>query len=86
MFGLMPMPVCFGHHFLSKVSYPQIRTDDNLISILWSQPVSAQQIMIPNGEWRWVKHVDNAAVCRFASIFDVKLLSEFALVIDFLCG
>jgi len=37
-------------------------TDYTGISILWSQPVSALQVMSPDGKWRWVKHIDNAVV------------------------
>ncbi|EPS93318.1 hypothetical protein FOMPIDRAFT_1102120, partial [Fomitopsis schrenkii] len=31
-------------------------TDYTGISILWSQPVAALQIMSPDGKWRWVRH------------------------------
>ncbi|EIW79587.1 Clavaminate synthase-like protein [Coniophora puteana RWD-64-598 SS2] len=37
-------------------------TDFGSITILWSQPVSALQIQTTNGEWQWIKHVDNALV------------------------
>jgi isopenicillin N synthase-like dioxygenase len=37
--------------------------DFGSITILWSQPVSALQILSPDGKWRWVKHIDNALVC-----------------------
>ncbi|KAJ3537947.1 hypothetical protein NM688_g6592 [Phlebia brevispora] len=37
-------------------------TDFGSITILWSQPVSALQILSPDGKWRWIKHVDNALV------------------------
>ncbi|KAI1787060.1 Clavaminate synthase-like protein [Ganoderma leucocontextum] len=37
-------------------------TDDGTVTILYSQPVSALQIMSPDGKWRWVKHLDNALV------------------------
>ncbi|KAG6868130.1 hypothetical protein C0993_007334 [Termitomyces sp. T159_Od127] len=32
------------------------------MTLLWSQPVSALQILDPQGEWKWVKHIDNALV------------------------
>ncbi|TFY69355.1 hypothetical protein EVJ58_g450 [Rhodofomes roseus] len=32
------------------------------ISMLWSQPVAALQVMSPDGKWRWVKHIDNAVI------------------------
>ena len=33
---------------------------DNSISLLYSQPVSALQILGNDGEWKWVKHVEGA--------------------------
>jgi len=37
-------------------------TDFGSITILWSQPVAALQILSPNGQWKWIKHIDNALV------------------------
>lgn len=37
-------------------------TDFGSITILWSQPVVALQILSPSGRWQWVKHIDNALV------------------------
>ncbi|KAI0819369.1 hypothetical protein BC628DRAFT_1036591 [Trametes gibbosa] len=37
-------------------------TDFGTITILWSQPVSALQILSPDGKWRWIKHIPNALV------------------------
>lgn len=37
-------------------------TDIGSITILWSQPISALQIQLPDGKWKWVKHIDNALV------------------------
>ena len=37
--------------------------DQGLLTILWSQPVSALQIRDEDGKWRWVRHVGNALVC-----------------------
>jgi len=37
-------------------------TDFGSITILWSQPVAALQILSPDGKWRWIKHIDNALV------------------------
>ncbi|EGO01206.1 hypothetical protein SERLA73DRAFT_105822 [Serpula lacrymans var. lacrymans S7.3] len=36
--------------------------DFGSITILWSQPVAALQIMAADGNWRWVRHIDNALV------------------------
>ena len=38
--------------------------DIGTITILWSQPVSALQVMSPDGKWRWVRHINNALVRR----------------------
>ncbi|KAG6846304.1 hypothetical protein H0H93_014758 [Arthromyces matolae] len=37
-------------------------TDFGSLTLLWSQPVSALQILTPEGNWKWVKHIDNALV------------------------
>ncbi|KAG6888303.1 hypothetical protein C0995_009302 [Termitomyces sp. Mi166 len=37
-------------------------TDFGSLTLLWSQPVSALQILDPQGKWKWVKHIDNALV------------------------
>jgi len=46
----------------SKNVWLKGHTDFGSITILWSQPVSALQILSPDGKWRWVKHIDNALV------------------------
>ncbi len=30
--------------------------------MLWSQPVSALQIRSPDGQWKWIRHIENALV------------------------
>ncbi|OSC99250.1 Clavaminate synthase-like protein [Trametes coccinea BRFM310] len=37
-------------------------TDFGTITILWSQPVSALQILSPDGKWKWIRHIPNALV------------------------
>jgi len=37
-------------------------TDLGSVTILWSQPVAALQIMSAEGRWKWVKHIENALV------------------------
>lgn len=37
-------------------------TDFGTITILYSQPVAALQILTADGSWKWVKHIDNALV------------------------
>ncbi|KAJ8083105.1 hypothetical protein PM082_008974 [Marasmius tenuissimus] len=46
-------------HDLSKVSES---FDFGSITLLYSQPVSALQILGSDGKWRWVKHVENAII------------------------
>lgn len=36
--------------------------DIGTVTVLWSQTVSALQILCPDGKWRWIKHIDNALV------------------------
>ena len=37
-------------------------TDSGTITLLWSQPVVALQIMSPDGKWRYVRYVPNGIV------------------------
>ncbi|KAK0495457.1 Clavaminate synthase-like protein [Armillaria luteobubalina] len=37
-------------------------TDIGSITILYSQPVAALQMLTSSGEWKWVKHLENALV------------------------
>ncbi|KAF9011703.1 hypothetical protein BDQ17DRAFT_1232931 [Cyathus striatus] len=37
-------------------------TDIGTVSILYSQPVSALQILTKDGTWKWVRHVENALI------------------------
>ncbi|KAI0658180.1 Clavaminate synthase-like protein [Cubamyces menziesii] len=46
----------------SKNVWLKGHTDIGTVTILWSQPVSALQILCPDGKWRWIKHIDNAIV------------------------
>jgi hypothetical protein len=38
----------------------KLNVTDNSISLLYSQPISALQILTKDDEWRWVKHVEGA--------------------------
>ncbi|KAJ6453604.1 hypothetical protein C8R45DRAFT_633449 [Mycena sanguinolenta] len=37
-------------------------TDFGTITVLYSQPIAALQILGPDGKWRWIKHIENALV------------------------
>jgi len=45
-------------------------TDFGSITILWSQPVSALQILSPDGKWRWVRHIENALVINAGDMME----------------
>ena len=45
-------------------------SSDNSISLLYSQPVTALQILDSTGEWKWVKHVEGAVVVNTADALD----------------
>lgn len=40
----------------------QGHTDFNSVSILWSQPITSLEVLMPDDRWRLVKHRDNALV------------------------
>ncbi|KAJ7092790.1 hypothetical protein B0H15DRAFT_162501 [Mycena belliarum] len=37
-------------------------TDFGTITVLYSQPVAALQILTRDGKWKWIKHIENALV------------------------
>jgi isopenicillin N synthase-like dioxygenase len=37
-------------------------TDFGSITVLYSQPVAALQIMTREGQWKWVRHIENALI------------------------
>ncbi|KAF8888023.1 hypothetical protein BD779DRAFT_1440344 [Infundibulicybe gibba] len=37
-------------------------TDFGSLTLLWSQPVAALQIMTPEKKWKWIRHIENALV------------------------
>ncbi|KAH7928365.1 Clavaminate synthase-like protein [Leucogyrophana mollusca] len=45
-------------------------TDFGSITILWSQPVAALQIQTRDGNWRWIRHIDNALVVNAGDALD----------------
>ncbi|KAG1747855.1 Clavaminate synthase-like protein [Suillus paluster] len=45
-------------------------TDFGSITILWSQPVAALQIQTREGEWRWIRHMENALVVNVGDAMD----------------
>ncbi|TBU47752.1 Clavaminate synthase-like protein [Dichomitus squalens] len=46
-------------------------TDIGTITVLWSQPISALQIMSPDGKWRWVRHIENALVVNIGDAMEM---------------
>lgn len=53
-------------------SYRMVLMADNSISLLYSQPISALQILTPQGEWKWVKHVEGSVVVNTADALECK--------------
>ncbi|CED82662.1 Iron/ascorbate family oxidoreductases [Phaffia rhodozyma] len=46
-------------------------TDYNTLSLLWSQPISALQVLTPGeNKWKWVKHTPGALVVNVADALD----------------
>lgn len=45
-------------------------TDIGGVTILWSQPTAALQILSPDGKWRWIKHIDNALVINIGDALE----------------
>lgn len=54
----------------SKNVWLKGHTDIGSVTILWSQPVSALQILCKDEKWRWIKHIDNALVINSGDAMD----------------
>lgn len=63
-------------HLVYILSFPAhpacLCQPDNTISLLFSQPITALQILTPENDWKWVKHVEGAAVVNVADALDCK--------------
>lgn len=57
--GAIPLSVVLTVRRILTARPPDIGS----VSILWSQPVTALQILSPDGVWRYVKHIPNGVVC-----------------------
>ncbi|KAJ7243622.1 hypothetical protein B0H12DRAFT_1022917 [Mycena haematopus] len=45
-------------------------TDMGSITVLYSQPVSALQILGQDGKWKWIKHIENALVINTGDVME----------------
>ncbi|OAX42218.1 Clavaminate synthase-like protein [Rhizopogon vinicolor AM-OR11-026] len=45
-------------------------TDFGSLTILWSQPIAALQIQTREGEWRWIRHLENALVVSAGDLIE----------------
>nr|VWO99283.1 AB hydrolase-1 domain-containing protein [Ganoderma boninense] len=55
----------------SKNVWLKGHTDFGTITILWSQPVTALQILSHDGKWRWIRHIDNALVVNIGDAMEL---------------
>ncbi|KAI0922587.1 hypothetical protein AcV5_009517 [Taiwanofungus camphoratus] len=45
-------------------------TDIGSVTILWSQPIAALQILSSDGKWRWIRHIENALVINAGDVME----------------
>ncbi|KAK0545627.1 hypothetical protein OC846_004780 [Tilletia horrida] len=50
----------------------QGHTDFNMVSLLWSQPITSLEVLMPDNVWRLVKHRDNALVINIGDALGFK--------------
>lgn len=48
------------------------------LTLLFSQPVSALQILAKDGQWKWVKHVENGVVSNLSLLTGIGTNAEAA--------
>ncbi|CAD6887141.1 unnamed protein product [Tilletia controversa] len=50
----------------------QGHTDFNMVSLLWSQPITSLEVLMPDNIWRLVQHRDNALVINIGDALSFK--------------
>ncbi|KAF7366895.1 hypothetical protein MSAN_00948200 [Mycena sanguinolenta] len=45
-------------------------TDIGSITVLYSQPIAALQMLGQDGKWKWVKHIENAAIINAGDVME----------------
>lgn len=63
-------PRSFDEEMKTQNVWLKGHTDIGSVSILWSQPISALQILSPDGKWRWIRHIDNALVINAGDVME----------------
>jgi isopenicillin N synthase-like dioxygenase len=66
---------CFQRYTTTSVSLTSAMVD-NTVSLLFSQPVTALQILTPENDWKWVKHVPGGAVVNVADALECKFMQQ----------
>ena len=54
-------------------------SDIGAVSILWSQPVTALQILSPDGKWCYGKHVPNGIIRVLRALHPLSLPANFRM-------
>ncbi|KII91589.1 hypothetical protein PLICRDRAFT_173417 [Plicaturopsis crispa FD-325 SS-3] len=71
LFPILSYPRTEDEETKTKNVWLKGHTDIGGVTILWSQPVAALQILSPNGkQWQWIKHVPNALVVNIGDALD----------------
>ncbi|PPQ82154.1 hypothetical protein CVT24_012555 [Panaeolus cyanescens] len=60
---------------LHNYSVPGETSDIGTVTILYSQPVAGLQILTPEGEWKWLKHIENALVINAGDVMELLVVS-----------
>ncbi|TBU57582.1 Clavaminate synthase-like protein [Dichomitus squalens] len=55
----------------SKNVWMKGHADIGAVSILWSQPVTALQILSPDGKWRYVNHIPNGIIVNIGDTMEM---------------
>ncbi|TBU57580.1 Clavaminate synthase-like protein, partial [Dichomitus squalens] len=71
--------VCFSKYYprsdsdeeKTKNVWMKGHTDGGTVSLLWSQPIIALQLMSPDGNWRYVQHVPNGIIVNLGDAMEM---------------
>lgn len=59
--------------YLMLLSDTSSSLDIGGVTILWSQPIAALQILSSEGKWQWVRHIDNALVSQDVAVARLRI-------------
>ncbi|KAI3612637.1 flavonol synthase [Moniliophthora roreri] len=66
---------------MARGAYCDGYSDFGSLTLLFSQPIAALQILTPTNEWKWVKPVKGGIICNAADVLSFLTKAKFYISI-----